>query len=116
MVNNYKQKITTYLNNRDNEDYSVLDIFQNIDIRHGGIHPFGYKLLKNEYKFIKVEVTNFCSTPTDYLLLSNFIKGMYYITKPKDKVCNIYLTDSYCATMLGLSNDFNEFAKMHKEY
>lgn len=100
---NYKQRILNYINKRDNETYELLDIFQKLSLTHGGLHPLGYKLLKNDYKFMPVEINNFKSTPNEYLLLGTFVKGLFYMTKPKDNKTTIYLTDSYTANVIQLS-------------
>lgn len=110
----YKYKIVEYLNKRDNETYQLLDIFQRITPKHGGLHFFGYKLLKNEYEFTTIEIT-FTKSLREYSQLTKELKGLYYMTVVNKSKATLHTTDQYMAYLLKLSDGmFNEFAELNK--
>lgn len=110
----YKNKIIDYLNERDSETYELLDIFQRITPKHGGLHYFGYKLLKNEYDFDSVEIT-FTKSIREYSQLTTQLKGLYYMTSINKGKATLFSTDKYIINILKLSDGmFNEFTELNK--
>lgn len=108
----YKKQIIDYLNNRDNEEYQLLDVFQRNTDKHGGLHPFGFKLLKNEYTFYEVPI-NFGKSVKEYSFLAKRSKGLHYLSSVKGNNAKFFTTDKYIANILKLSNgDFTTFVEM----
>ena len=108
----YKKQIVNYLNSRDSEDYQVLDVFQRNTDKHGGLHPFGFKLLKNEYTFYEVPI-KFGKSIREYSYLTRHTKGLYYLGAVKSNSATFHTTDKYVANVLKLSNgDFATFVEM----
>lgn len=110
--NNFKNKIVDFINKEHNETYYVMDIFQNSNKKHGGLHPLGYKLLKGHYTFYEANVT-FSGSTQEYIQLVRQLKGLYYMTQPKNNNATVYCTDQYIVDILKLSGgDFKAFSEM----
>jgi hypothetical protein len=109
----YKTKILDYINNELTENYSLFDIFQNSNVKHGGLTYLGYKLLKDKYEFHSTTM-KFGSSMKEYMSLSRHLKGLFYATKlNKNFEVTIHSTDEYTINIIILSGgDFKTFCNM----
>lgn len=79
-----KQDIVECINRVYDETFEVVDIFYNLEPKNGRLRFCGYRHLSKHYDFKEVEF-KFQSRGLDIIALHKRIKGLYYISKTKDK-------------------------------